>query len=123
MHVRGFFFLLPCGHRKWYSLYTKMPQFEFDPAKSEVNKKKHGIDFMTAQEIWHTGPSYELPVRSSTEQRFQVLGHASGKLWSAIITYRGAIIRIISVRRARTRERRKYEEITQRKSEADGARN
>jgi uncharacterized DUF497 family protein len=28
-----------------------MPLFEFDPAKSEANKVKHGIDFEEAQEL------------------------------------------------------------------------
>jgi hypothetical protein len=26
--------------------------FEFDETKSESNKKKHGIDFIKAQELW-----------------------------------------------------------------------
>jgi uncharacterized DUF497 family protein len=99
-----------------------MPQFEFDPAKSEANRLKHGIDFVDAQEIWNNGPSFEAPIHGLTEPRFQVLGRVSGKLWSAIITYRGKTIRIISVRRARIRERRKYEEIKQKKGEANGGR-
>lgn len=28
-------------------------EFEFDPAKSEANKAKHGIDFVAAQELWY----------------------------------------------------------------------
>lgn len=28
-------------------------QFEFDPAKSEANKAKHGIDFVATQELWY----------------------------------------------------------------------
>ena len=27
-------------------------EFEFDAKKSEINKKKHGIDFSEAQAIW-----------------------------------------------------------------------
>ncbi|WP_230173438.1 BrnT family toxin [Rhizobium sp. CECT 9324] len=26
-------------------------EFEFDPAKSDANKAKHGIDFVAAQEV------------------------------------------------------------------------
>jgi hypothetical protein len=96
-----------------------MPQFEFDPAKSQRNRRKHGIDFVEAQEIWEMQP-IEAPVPSATEPRFQVLGRAFDKVWSAIITYRGDAIRIISVRRARARERRKYEEITQEKGQTHG---
>jgi uncharacterized protein len=87
-----------------------MPQFEFDPAKSETNRAKHGIDFVAAQEIWPDERRLETDVKSSTEPRVQVLGRARGKLWSAFITHRGQAVRIISVRRARIEERRRYEE-------------
>ena len=87
-----------------------MPQFEFDPAKSVANQIKHGIDFVEAQDIWTDEMRLETAVRSQTEPRFQILGKAKGKLWSAFITYRGERIRIISVRRARSEERRRYEE-------------
>ena len=30
-----------------------MVDFEFDDDKSKANLKKHGIDFQTAQELWH----------------------------------------------------------------------
>ena len=47
---------------------------------------------------------------SVDEERRLIIGKISGKLWSAIITYRGATIRIISVRRARKDERHAYEQ-------------
>jgi uncharacterized DUF497 family protein len=98
-----------------------MPSFEFDPIKSDRNRLKHGIDFVTAQEIWEDRRITEAPVRGLTEPRCQVLGRAQGKLWSAIITYRPGAIRIISVRRARLSERRKYEEEARKKEiEASG---
>ncbi|MGA2442222.1 MAG: BrnT family toxin [Tepidisphaeraceae bacterium] len=98
-----------------------MPRFEFDPIKSEKNRLKHGIDFVAAQEIWDDRQNIEAAVRGLTEPRFQVLGRAQGKLWSAVITYRPGAIRIISVRRARLSERRKYEKETRKKEiEAGG---
>ena len=27
-------------------------EFEFDPAKSESNLEKHGVDFVQAQQLW-----------------------------------------------------------------------
>lgn len=78
--------------------------FEFDPQKSESNKVKHGIDFVEAQEIWKDNNSYEMPLETSTEPRYMQVGMIAGKHWSAIITYRGEKIRIISVRRARKEE-------------------
>ena len=89
-----------------------MPRFDFDPLKSAANKLKHGIDFIEAQEIWNDSWRLEIAARSGTEPRFQIVGMARGKIWSAFVTYREPLVRIISVRRARTEERRRYYEAT-----------
>ena len=41
-----------------------MISFEFDPAKSETNRTKHGIDFVEAQDLWHDPMLLEIPVRT-----------------------------------------------------------
>lgn len=84
-------------------------EFEFDPIKSEANKQKHGLDFKQAQEIWADSDFIEIPVKSSDELRFLVIGKISGKHWSGVITYRNDKIRIISVRRSREEEIDIYE--------------
>jgi hypothetical protein len=83
--------------------------FEFDERKSQSNKKKHGIDFTEAQELWDDPELLEIPLKSDDEPRTLFVGLISGKHWSAIITYRGERTRIISVRRSRTEERDLYE--------------
>jgi uncharacterized DUF497 family protein len=83
--------------------------FEFDPQKSDGNKKKHGIDFYEAQALWEDPDLIEIPVKTSDEPRFLVIGKISGKHWSGVITYRGETIRIISVRRSRNEEVDIYE--------------
>ena len=83
--------------------------FEFDENKSRRNKVKHGIDFVEAQMLWDDADLIEIPVRTSDEPRFLVIGRIFSKCWSAIITYRGGNIRIISVRRARKEEVKIYE--------------
>jgi len=75
-------------------------EFEFDPRKSESNKKKHGIDFNEAQALWDDPEVIEIPVRTSDESRFLAIGKISGKHWSGVITYRKGKTRIISVRRS-----------------------
>jgi uncharacterized DUF497 family protein len=70
---------------------------------------KHGIDFKQAQKLWDDPDLIEIPVRTSDEPRFLVVGRISGRYWSGIITYRGDKIRIISVRRARKEEVNIYE--------------
>lgn len=84
-------------------------EFEFDPRKSEGNKKKHGIDFDEAQALWNDPDLMEIPVKTSDESRFLAIGSISGKHWSGIITYRGEKIRIISIRRSRKEEVDLYE--------------
>lgn len=51
----------------------------------------------------------EIPARTEDEPRFVVVGMISGKHWSAVITYRGERVRLISVRRARVEEVAIYE--------------
>ncbi len=84
-------------------------EFEFDESKSLANKAKHGIDFLDAQALWNDPDLLEVPARTSDEPRGIVIGRIGDKHWSAIITYRGERIRIISVRRSRKEERNLYE--------------
>jgi uncharacterized DUF497 family protein len=83
--------------------------FEFDPPKSDSNKIKHGIDFNEAQELRDDPNLIEIPVKTSDESRYLVIGKISGKHWSAVVTYRDEKIRIISVRRSRKEEVDVYE--------------
>jgi hypothetical protein len=86
-----------------------MNSFEFDAAKSESNRTKHGIDFAEAQRLWNDPMLLEIPAKTEDEPRFLVIGLIDGKHWSAVLTCRGANIRLISVRRARTEEVALYE--------------
>ena len=86
-----------------------MNSFEFDAVKSESNRSKHGIDFIEAQALWSDPMLLEIPAKTEDEPRYLVIGLVEGKHCSAVITYRGANIRLISVRRARTEEVVLYE--------------
>jgi hypothetical protein len=82
--------------------------FEFDPDKSAKNRAKHGISFAAAQQLW-SGPILEAPLAYSPERRFLVVGLIDHKYWSAIITRRNEKIRLISVRRSRPQEIRRWQ--------------
>ncbi|MBN4050019.1 BrnT family toxin [Nitrospira defluvii] len=86
-----------------------MPLFEYDNNKSTSNLKKHGIDFVLAQDLWDDPELIELQVKLEDEQRFLVIGLIAKNHWSAVITYRSSTIRIISVRRSRKNEVGLYE--------------
>jgi uncharacterized DUF497 family protein len=84
-------------------------EFEFDPEKSAENKKKHGIDFDEAQDLWLDSALVEIPARVTDEPRWLLIGRINGKHWSAVITRRDENIRLISVRRSRDDEVNIYE--------------
>ena len=86
-----------------------MFSFEFDPRKSKSNLRKHGIDFVQAQMLWLDPDLLEIPAKTVDEPRFLVIGRIGEKHWSAVITYREEVIRIISVRRSRDEEVKLYE--------------
>jgi len=71
--------------------------------------RKHGIDFLDAQEMWEDPDLLEIPSRLSDETRFLVIASIRGRYWSAVITYHGTSIRLISVRRSRPEEIKWYE--------------
>jgi uncharacterized protein len=91
-----------------YNFYT-MNYFEFDSAKSESNRTKHGIDFVVAQLLWNDPMLLEISAKTEDEPRYLVIGVIESKHWSAVVTYHGANIRLISVRRSRTEEVALYE--------------
>ncbi|MBI1861657.1 MAG: BrnT family toxin [Deltaproteobacteria bacterium] len=84
--------------------------FEWDGLKSAENKKKHGISFVEALEIWQ-GNHITVSGIARThdgEERSATIGVVAGVLYTAIWTLRRRSIRIISVRRARPNEEAAY---------------
>jgi uncharacterized DUF497 family protein len=87
-----------------------MGNFEYDQTKSQTNQQKHSINFIEAQQLWEDDNLLEFPARKvENEERFFAIGIINQKYWTAVITYRTDIIRIISVRRSRTEEIKVYE--------------
>jgi uncharacterized DUF497 family protein len=86
-----------------------MVEIEFDKGKSDINKKKHGIDFIEARALWQDEKRIEIPARTVDEARLLIVGIIEGIHWSAIVTCRGNRIRIISVRHSREEEVKLYE--------------
>lgn len=82
---------------------------EFDEEKSMTNKTKHGIDFYEAPSLWEDPDRVEIPSRVVGEKRYLLIGKIEKNHWSLIFTYRGARVRLISVRRARKEEKAIYE--------------
>lgn len=84
-------------------------EFEYDPEKSEANRVKHGIDFEEARALWSDPLMVEAPALTEDEPRFLAVGRIGARHWTAVFTWRAGRLRIISVRRARTKEIERYE--------------
>jgi uncharacterized DUF497 family protein len=85
-------------------------EFEFDLEKSAANHSKHGIDFVRAQILWHDPFGLEVGPFLRGEVRLGRIAKMEGRCYIAIFTRRGKRIRLISVRRARKDEVRRYEQ-------------
>jgi len=89
-------------------------RFEWDDGKNRLNFKKHGITFETAQLVFEDPPalSYQDYV-SDGEERWQTFGMIAGVIVLVAHTFweedGEEIIRIISARKASSRERSIYE--------------
>lgn len=86
-----------------------MLNFEYDQKKSELNETKHGISFEEAKKLWDDLNAVKLEAIERSEIRYLLIAKLYKKHWSAIYTYRGEKIRIISVRRSRKNEVLVYE--------------
>ena len=83
-----------------------------DGQKSLTNREKQGIDFETAKSLWLDDRRVEIEMAFPDEKRWALIAKVQGKTWTATYTVRDETIRLISVRRARTKEVRLYEEKT-----------
>ncbi|MBI2026775.1 MAG: BrnT family toxin [Deltaproteobacteria bacterium] len=84
--------------------------FEWNPEKSKKNKKKHGVSFYEAKEIWQW-KRLDFPniaYSKEGEARSATIGFVKGILYTAIWTARGTCIRLICVRRARDGEKKAF---------------
>ena len=90
-------------------------RFEWDPDKASMNLNKHDVSFEEAQTVFMDERAilFDDPDHSFEEERFLILG-ISQKLRLLIVSHcireSGDVIRLISARKATTREAKQYEE-------------
>ena len=88
-------------------------KFEWDENKNEINKRKHGLSFETAQEVFYDDAAilFDDPDHSFDEERFLIIGMIkSSKICIVSHCYRNSdsVIRLISAREATKREKNIY---------------
>lgn len=90
-------------------------KFEYDINKSRINKEKHGIDFVDAQNLWKDENALIVPANTTDEElRYALIStFLNEKCFVAIFTIRENTFRIISVRRCRKDEENNYESSNQ----------
>ena len=84
--------------------------FSWDEEKAESNKRKHGISFETAMQVFfdpYRIDEYDAD-HSGYEDRWLTIGCADPKILFVVYTERHETIRVISARRANKDEERNY---------------
>ena len=87
--------------------------FEWDKQKNQINIKKHGLDFADAHKIFDSPMFVKLDTRHEYgEERWVGIGLLNHLVVVVVYSERdkGKVIRIISLRKALTYERRYFEE-------------
>jgi len=85
-------------------------RFEWDENKNRQNIRKHGVDFVDAEEMFRGILLFSTDVREDYgENRWVGIGTIRGRTAVVVFTERGpATIRIISLRKATRRENEHY---------------
>jgi uncharacterized protein len=91
-----------------------MIKFEWDKSKASSNKRKHGVAFEEAQSVFYDDFAVQFfdDENSEEEDRFLILGHSNQSRILLICHCEkdsGNLIRIISARKATTKERKLYQ--------------
>ena len=86
----------------------------YDPAKSEANRGKHGVSLALAEAIDWTSV-WCAPDDRKDYRELREIGYAviDTRLYCVGFTQRGEAFRVISLRKANTRETERYEEATE----------
>ncbi len=88
-------------------------QFEWDPKKAKSNESKHGISFDEAKSVFFDEEALTIPDpdHSQVEERFVIMGMSQASRILVVVhclRNKNSTIRIISARRAGTKEKQPY---------------
>jgi uncharacterized DUF497 family protein len=86
-------------------------ELEWDEMKRQQTLRKRGLDFAQVRDFdYDTVVTVPDGRRDYGEERFNAYGYLHGVLCTYCFTYRPPRMRIISLRKANDRERKKYQE-------------
>jgi uncharacterized protein len=89
-----------------------MVELEFDPAKDAINREKQGLGLAPAAAIFSGAHLQQRSMvrNEGGEERWLAIGRIEGRTLVCVYTVRTGVYRIISLRAARTKEKRLYEQ-------------
>ena len=82
--------------------------YEWDDNKNETNREKHNVGFEVMADFeWET--AVIIPDTRHSEPRWFAIGWIGARLYAVAYTERNDNVRVISLRKANPRERKRYE--------------
>lgn len=101
------------------SLFAQVRSFGWDNAKRDRVLRERGIDFEELRFLFE-GPTTALRSDRGGEARYVVCGFLDGREMVVVCTFRGDVCWIITARRARRDERKKYHNRLPRRTTPEG---
>ena len=86
-------------------------EFEWDERKRTQIIEDRALDFVSARRFFDGRPAIHQPSPRDDEERWKTTAEIEGAFFTVIWTWRGEIIRVITMRRAHEKEIRTYREI------------
>jgi uncharacterized DUF497 family protein len=90
-----------------------LPVFGWDAAKAQTNWAKHKVRFeaVIAAFLDEARIDFDVSQAGQGEARRKTVGMIRGRLFTVVYTVRGETMRIISARRANTKEVKRYDQV------------
>jgi uncharacterized protein len=83
-------------------------KFEWSKAKRRTVLDARRLDFLDGCRLFDGSPICTAPSPRSGEQRWISIGELDGEIIAVVWTRRGEVIRIITMRKARNEEKKRY---------------
>jgi uncharacterized protein len=105
--------------KEFEELFAKVRAYGWDNGKYDWTLRERGIDFDEVHYVFE-GPTIASRSDRGGEVRFIVFGFLDGREVAVVCTFREDVCWIISARRARKDERKKYHDRLPRRSSSEG---
>ena len=82
--------------------------FEWDETKRRWVLRQRGLDFLDAVAVFDGRPLLTVPSPRGIEERWLSIGDLEGRLIAVVWTWRSDAVRIVTLRKARNEEKKRY---------------